>query len=1052
MKKISLFILLLTLFGLQSCEDDIVGESDTIEIYQEPTVTYNSSVSGIVTDEEGQALENVSVVYNNETYTTDLNGYFKIANVTAGEDGGILKFSYPDHFDNYKYFIPALNREGFMRVHMVDRELSGTVSGSNGGELTFDGEAKIIFPDAAFVDENNVSYEGEVSVYAHWFDPASSNFSPSMPGDLRAIQADGELAQLGTFGMMAVELESANGQKLQIADNKKATLEFPVPNQLMNAAPDVIETWSLDEDLVYWIEEDVANLVNGKYIAEVSHFSFWNCDAPFPLVNISGKVVDQNGNPLKGVRICITAFGGMQTGYGWTDAEGGFYGKVPKNSELVIQIKDECGNVVFEEQVGPFSSNTSFGEIVVNLTDKVTVSGRLVCSGMGISSGYARITINQFVYYIAEVDDEGYFEQPIIQCEVEKIEIQGFDLENARVSEVITVTNASGNILDVGELEVCDELDEYIIFKIDGSNEVLIENPSAYIRDDNLDVWGSGSNSSISFSFDNMVVGTSNDARRINAFIRGTDPNEFFQFNCNEDQNACENSSLEITALGIEGEYIIGSFMSEAENGQNSVMGEFRIRIDEICTTVSISGKVWLDLDKDGIRQANEPGISQIWLQLIGEQDSLNFQNTTTDADGNYTLGGVCPGEVYLFAEVPNLYAYTLQDQGNDDTVDSDFSPNGFQVNLTQDLENVDLGLTYNGTFDCFVEPISYPSCTEPEGGAVIIELIGAPPYDVIISINGVPQTYSGVNNTLTLDGLVDGVYVVDATDSFGTTCTSEFILDRRDDLFCQVVTTDADCGSPNGTAFVEVEGDPAEYTFLWSNGATTQLVTDLTEGDYAVTTTNANGCEAVCEGFVFGGELGVFIDAELIECENGMVTTMLIANVWGTNGNVDFNWSNGQNGQTITVQDSGGEVYFVSVSDFGGCFAEAEYVTEFPLTQLGGRVWIENDTGTSDVFDQGLESGRDSLIVELYSAGNLVDPISTTATVDDGFYEFRFLATGDYVVRVIPAADLQFVNKDAGMDDGIDSDFDPMTGFTDVITIDGCEPNYSIYAGFNEN
>lgn len=47
-----------------------------------------------------------------------------------------------------------------------------------------------------------------------------------------------------------------------------------------------------------------------------------------------------------------------------------------------------------------------------------------------------------------------------------------------------------------------------------------------------------------------------------------------------------------------------------------------------------------------------------------------------------------------------------------------------------------------------------------------------------------------------------------------------------------------------NGMATVLATGGTPPYTYLWSNGATTDSITDLTPEIYSVTVTDANGCE----------------------------------------------------------------------------------------------------------------------------------------------------------------------------------------------------------------
>ena len=92
--------------------------------------------------------------------------------------------------------------------------------------------------------------------------------------------------------MMAVELQGASGESLNIAEGSTATLTFPIPQEILGNAPAEIPLWSFNENLGLWVEESVASLQGSNYVGEVSHFSFWNCDAPFELVELSFQLVD----------------------------------------------------------------------------------------------------------------------------------------------------------------------------------------------------------------------------------------------------------------------------------------------------------------------------------------------------------------------------------------------------------------------------------------------------------------------------------------------------------------------------------------------------------------------------------------------------------------------------------------------------------------------------------------------------------------------------------------------------------------------------------------
>ena len=69
-----------------------------------------------------------------------------------------------------------------------------------------------------------------------------------------------------------------------------ADIVMPVPSEILNSAPATIPLWHFDEDLGSWVEEGQATLVNGEYVGQVSHFSFWNYDVPSNFIHLSGSI------------------------------------------------------------------------------------------------------------------------------------------------------------------------------------------------------------------------------------------------------------------------------------------------------------------------------------------------------------------------------------------------------------------------------------------------------------------------------------------------------------------------------------------------------------------------------------------------------------------------------------------------------------------------------------------------------------------------------------------------------------------------------------------
>jgi uncharacterized repeat protein (TIGR01451 family) len=82
----------------------------------------------------------------------------------------------------------------------------------------------------------------------------------------------------------------------------------------------------------------------------------------------------------------------------------------------------------------------------------------------------------------------------------------------------------------------------------------------------------------------------------------------------------------------------------------------------------TIGDKVWLDLDQDGIQDADEPGVSGVTVNLhvvesgdtaAASVDATPLATATTDANGDYLFTNQLEGEYYVEFIAPAGYNYT---------------------------------------------------------------------------------------------------------------------------------------------------------------------------------------------------------------------------------------------------------------------------------------------------------------------------------------------------------------------------------------------------------
>ncbi len=435
-KSIILFSILLL---LSSCQrenlDEFTGATQTTS----PNFVVNSSVVGLITDEYGEAVSGAIVSLGNITTSTNELGLFSIEDETISKNAAYVQVEKEGFFNGSRKFSTELDGQANIRIQLLEKELLDEISTQSGGVVEFE-SASIELPQGNYVNEAGELFSGSVEVYAKWLDPTVIETFDQMPGELTGINSEGNLNALATYGMMAVELRNSFGEYLSLPEGTSATIKMKVPDELMVTAPSVIPLWHFNEMNGNWEEEGQATLIGNEYVGEVTHFSFWNCDVPFPLVEISGNI-ELNGSPYEGALIKITDLSSGFCAYSYSGERGYFSGKVPEGNDLVLSVLGLChteledfelGSIFENKELGVFSVSSVIGNI-----EEVTIQGNYSnCLEEDFDLAFIIVENQDFQQFI-QVNSDGSFHDVLPICmDTDELFIYAFDLTYSLISEV----------------------------------------------------------------------------------------------------------------------------------------------------------------------------------------------------------------------------------------------------------------------------------------------------------------------------------------------------------------------------------------------------------------------------------------------------------------------------------------------------------------------------------------------------------------------------------------------------------------------------------------
>lgn len=248
----------------------------------------------------------------------------------------------------------------------------------------------------------------------------------------------------------------------------------------------------------------------------------------------------------------------------------------------------------------------------------------------------------------------------------------------------------------------------------------------------------------------------------------------------------------------------------------------------------------------------------------------------------------------------------------------------------------------YGCTSSASIRIIQNPELTL-SSSASNIKCIGNTDGSINLTVSGgsPPYQYSWSNSAIIEDisFLSSGNYTVTVNDAIGCSKTLTSTVNSPLAITGLIVPINVSCyESTNGSIDLTVNGGTSPYSYIWSNGATTQDISGLNSGSYFVTITDINLCQLTLSERIAkpSSPLSAFIIGNNVSCKVGNNGSTNVTVNGGTSP-YTYLWSNLASSQNISNLSAG--IYSVTVTDSNLCTTVSSITITEPSNILSSTI-----------------------------------------------------------------------------------------------------------------
>lgn len=313
-------------------------DTDDVEISVVNVPRISGTVSGkVINGLTGDSISGAMVQIDSTTVSSDANGDFS-ATVDVSERIAITVTS-AGFVEQQKITSLTSDRfEDYLTIRVLPVSETTTFDPAVGATLTVASSVvSIVIPANALATSTGGAPVGNVTASLTLIDPR--NDPEVLIGDYLGTSGGGALANIESFGAIAVVIVDSTGALLELIDGNTATVQIPSLPRGDSIAPSTAPLYQYDGTAHNWVENGTSALVDATpdyYTAAINELGIWNVAAAYPAVSISGCIEDEFGIPVFGARVTSSGDEYNGTAGGYSNVDGTFTISAKASSRVLV--------------------------------------------------------------------------------------------------------------------------------------------------------------------------------------------------------------------------------------------------------------------------------------------------------------------------------------------------------------------------------------------------------------------------------------------------------------------------------------------------------------------------------------------------------------------------------------------------------------------------------------------------------------------------------------------------------------------------------------------